>query len=75
MRHRGRREMKVFVRAICWIYHLGPPIGGLSKRQALVGIVNSNASRQGLVENTNTRERKTTDNGGDCVELQNTYLI
>lgn len=63
---RGRREMKVCVRAMCWIYHLSPSIRGLSKRQTPVGIANSNASRQGLVENINVREYKTTGNGRDC---------
>lgn len=36
-------------------YYLRPFIRGLSKRQTLVVIAKSNASRQGLVDNVNVR--------------------
>lgn len=63
------------MRGIYWMYHLRPFIIGLSKRQTLVGIAKSNASRQRLVDTIEVRECKTIGNSEDCVKLQNTYLI
>ena len=75
MMHRDRRKMRVHVRVTCWMYHLSPTIRGPSKRQTLVGTANSNASRQGLVDNINVREYKTIENVRDHVKLQHIYLV
>lgn len=53
MMYRGRRERRVRVKVTCRIHHPSPSI-----RDRLVGIADSNASRQGLVDNKNARECK-----------------